>query len=120
MDRTEGGMRMKQCYICKETKKLLKHHLSYSPQIIINVCRGCHNRIHRGDLIEYTPTDRRMQLIFYSKKGHLEFSKYGKRIPIKHYEKTKDKGFIWTNSRPLTEKEKFLRKEMKKSKVVLE
>jgi GTPase SAR1 family protein len=110
---------MNQCYICKETKKTLKHHLSYLPQVIINVCNGCHNKIHRGELLEYKPTDRRMQLIFYSKKGYLEFTKKILRIPFKHYEKSK-KGFIWTKFRPLTEKEKFLRKEMKKNKVVIE
>ncbi len=113
---------MNTCYVCKKENKTVKHHLSYCPQIIINVCHGCHNKIHRGDLLEYKPTNRRMQLIFYAKKGHLQFgnNKERKRIPIKDYDYSNDKGFVWTNSRKLTPREKELRKEMRKSKEVLQ
>lgn len=109
------------CYVCKKTTTTIKHHVSYLPQIIINVCYSCHNKIHSGNLKTFTPS-KRMKMIFYAKKGHLEFENFknSKHIPIKSYDKTRNDTYIWTNSRPLTEKEIFLKNEMKKSKTTLE
>jgi hypothetical protein len=111
---------MQKCYLCKDMAKLLEHHICYFPQIIIFVCDTCHKKIHSGKYPELQPKNRRHQLIFYAHKGHLVFQSYKnqKRIPINHYDKTRKEGYIWCNSRPLTEKEKFLRKEMFKTKPV--
>jgi hypothetical protein len=117
--------KFKQCYICKDMAITREHHLSYLPQIIIKVCTSCHNKIHRGKLKQYCQFTRRQKLIFYKRKGHLEFREYKNqiRVPLTKEEKKRfpdGSGFGWINSRPLTEKEKWLYKEMKKSKVVLE
>ncbi len=38
------------CYDCNELKKTQFHHLSYKPNIFIELCRGCHNERHRKDM----------------------------------------------------------------------
>jgi len=35
-----------KCNNCKQTTKTEFHHLSYTPNIFIEVCRKCHNKIH--------------------------------------------------------------------------
>lgn len=38
------------CHICyREREKLQDHHISYDPEITIQVCLECHNRIHNED-----------------------------------------------------------------------
>lgn len=93
---------LKKCYICKNMAMTREHHISYLPQIVMNVCTGCHNKIHRGSLKQFLP-NRRMQLIFYARKGGISL-------------RTK-KGWYY---RKLTDFEKEIRKQMKKSKVMLE
>ena len=34
------------CFDCKEKKKTGFHHLSYEPNIFIELCRKCHNKRH--------------------------------------------------------------------------
>ncbi len=38
---------MKYCSICGLEKKLVTHHLSYNPEIIINLCQHCHLTMHK-------------------------------------------------------------------------
>ena len=94
--------KLKQCYICKEFSQTKEHHISYLPQIIINICNGCHNKIHRGNLKQFLP-NKRMMNIFYSKKGSLYTWHHG----LMHIRK-------------LTPLEMAIRKEMLKTKEVLE
>jgi len=35
-----------RCYFCKDKKNNINHHLSYNPEIIVILCKSCHNRIH--------------------------------------------------------------------------
>lgn len=88
--------KFKQCYVCKDMAITKEHHISYLPQIVMNVCTSCHNKIHRGSLKQFLP-NRRMQLIFYASKGSI-------------ITRTKS-GWKY---RPLTDFEKELRKQMKK------
>jgi len=34
-----------KCFICKEEKKLLTHHISYFPEKTIKICYSCHGKI---------------------------------------------------------------------------
>jgi hypothetical protein len=34
------------CFCCGNSKKLLKHHLSYEPDITVPVCKKCHFILH--------------------------------------------------------------------------
>jgi hypothetical protein len=34
------------CLLCNRNKRLLEHHISYFPQIIIHICRSCHKHLH--------------------------------------------------------------------------
>jgi len=95
-------LKLKTCYVCKNQALTKEHHLSYLPQIVINVCTGCHNKIHRGNLKQFLP-NHRMMLIFYARKGSLTV-------------RTND-GWKW---RKLTDFEKDIRKQMRKTKEVLE
>lgn len=113
------------CYICKKEMKLIEHHISYLPQIVIRVCQGCHNKIHLGKLNQYCSFSRRQKLIFYKHKNHLEFRKcsQGIRVPMTKEEKQRfpgSSGYKYFYMRPMTEKELWINKEMKKNKVVLE
>jgi hypothetical protein len=44
------------CAVCGSTKNVVRHHLSWEPETTMPVCKSCHNRIHRGDLVDYRPT----------------------------------------------------------------
>ena len=35
-----------KCIVCKKSKVLILHHLSYRPCKTIYVCRSCHQKIH--------------------------------------------------------------------------
>lgn len=35
------------CFKCGSTRNVIKHHTSYNPEIIVDCCRSCHNRIHQ-------------------------------------------------------------------------
>lgn len=35
------------CVVCKENRAEQKHHLSYNPELIIDVCKSCHEEIHK-------------------------------------------------------------------------
>jgi hypothetical protein len=34
------------CYICRSDVSLVEHHLSYFPEVTVDVCSDCHNIIH--------------------------------------------------------------------------
>jgi hypothetical protein len=36
------------CGICQEEHPLLGHHLSYEPEIVIQICQKCHSFLHFG------------------------------------------------------------------------
>ena len=38
---------MNNCSICKSDEKLIHHHLSYEPEIIVIICRRCEVIMHR-------------------------------------------------------------------------
>lgn len=39
-------MTIEKCAYCGEERELLGHHESYSPEIIIQICHGCHSTIN--------------------------------------------------------------------------
>jgi ribosome-binding protein aMBF1 (putative translation factor) len=43
---------MDKCELCKQNKKLVKHHVSYLEGKTINVCLDCHSKIHHTDLFK--------------------------------------------------------------------
>lgn len=90
----EDVKKMKNCFVCKDKAKTIEHHFSYLPQIIIYVCEHCHKKIHKEKNSVLCPSHRHA-IIFHSGKGH-----------IKKYVKG-----MWRYHK-LTEKEKWLRKEM--------
>lgn len=48
------------CAVCDERKTLETHHISYTPEETIDVCRSCHNRITNGeDLAHLQPDETR-------------------------------------------------------------
>jgi hypothetical protein len=36
-----------QCYFCKDKEKLVDHHVSYDPEILVRLCDPCHKKLHR-------------------------------------------------------------------------
>jgi len=36
----------KECEVCGNKKSIIVHHISYSPIIIITICRSCHHYLH--------------------------------------------------------------------------
>jgi hypothetical protein len=113
------------CYICNKIDQPLEHHISYLPQVVVNVCFICHKKIHRNEIKGYCKFTRRQKLIFYKRKGCMEFREFKNqiRVPMTKEERKRfpgGSGFKWFYMRPLTEKELWLNKEMKKTKEVLE
>ena len=88
----ERGIKMKgTCELCnKEFNLITRHHISYFPCKTIMVCRGCHSRIHKGDLKHLCPPIRHIR-IFLAKKNYMR-NTHGALL------------------RPLNKKELFLRK----------
>ena len=37
----------KECYFCSRKDSLIEHHISYAPETVINLCKGCHEKIHK-------------------------------------------------------------------------
>ncbi len=35
-----------KCFKCGSDKNIIKHHISYNPEIIVDCCGSCHKRIH--------------------------------------------------------------------------
>lgn len=100
------------CVVCGNIGNVV-HHVSYYPVVkTIIVCVSCHNKIHKGKIEGLQPPHRHA-LIFYSKKGHLCFTKC-RRLTFKEYDGSNQKGYIGSWSRALTEKERFMRDVMKK------
>jgi len=38
----------KTCFICGATEKLIEHHISYSPEEKVTLCRKCHSFLHNS------------------------------------------------------------------------
>lgn len=104
-----------ECPFYKKIAPQIIHHISYLPQKTINVCFDCHKKIHTGKIQGYCDYTERQKQIFYAKKKWIEFG-CSRSIPINNLYKDRHDGMVFTFGRPLTEKEKFLRTEMKKSK----
>ncbi len=34
------------CQVCGELRKIDKHHIDYEKNLLLDVCRRCHNKIH--------------------------------------------------------------------------
>ena len=77
------------CELCgTEAKRITRHHIAYYPCKTVMVCRGCHNRIHKGDWKHLCPPNRHIR-IFMSRKNYM-INTHGALV------------------RPLNEKELFL------------
>jgi hypothetical protein len=49
------------CIYCRTTEKIIKHHLSYNPEIIVPCCLSCHREMHH-QLPKISTTDRRISV----------------------------------------------------------
>lgn len=72
------------CYFCKD-KKVIQHHISYAPEIIVLLCRNCHSKLHLL-IKEYH------NIILQKDKGDVNITKYPKEIkapllPLEELEK---------------------------------
>lgn len=38
---------MQACFICGSNEKLIKHHICYDPETIVECCHSCHCKIHK-------------------------------------------------------------------------
>lgn len=36
-----------RCLFCKKEKPLQKHHISYRPAIVVEICKDCHTEVHK-------------------------------------------------------------------------
>ena len=64
-----------KCLGCKKVKELQKHHASYEPEIIIDICKECHIKIHRhgvGSPIRIK-RDLKEEILNYLNKHKSEF-----------------------------------------------
>lgn len=58
---------VRSCIICDtRSDKCILHHVSYFPEEIVVVCRGCHKLIHSGKIQGYLPQVKDIKL-FYEK-----------------------------------------------------
>lgn len=39
-------MEQSKCFKCGSTRFVIKHHTSYNPEVIVECCRSCHQKIH--------------------------------------------------------------------------
>ena len=82
-----------KCTICNKDQKLICHHLSYEPEIIIDVCHGCHWLMHR---LAIMPQDQQDIILDYIRKYSDQWEngreKYHKsehsKNRVKEYQKT--------------------------------
>lgn len=91
------------CLICKENKKLIDHHLSYDPEIVVRVCWACHVTMHQ--LARKSKETRKIIIDWIEQYGHLwknGHKKYSKtetrrNSQIKYREEHPSK-YYWTKS----------------------
>ena len=38
------------CTLCEQEKPLVRHHISYEPEVIVMLCRSCHGKEHREQI----------------------------------------------------------------------
>jgi len=36
-----------KCYFCPNKNNLIEHHISYAPEVVSVLCKGCHAQIHK-------------------------------------------------------------------------
>jgi hypothetical protein len=58
----------KLCAVCKKNIATQRHHLSYNPEIIIEVCRPCHEKIHKHGTGTDKPRNYKHDLVCYQLK----------------------------------------------------
>ena len=76
---------MGNCSICKTDKKLITHHLSYEPEIIITMCWKCHTAMHR--LAEINKEYQVIIINFVNQYGHLWKNGHEKHLKTEHWKK---------------------------------
>ena len=37
-----------KCVVCNENEANQKHHVSYEPELVIDICKECHQKIHQS------------------------------------------------------------------------
>lgn len=69
------------CYACKQSHNssmIIKHHISYFPEIIVPVHRSCHTKIHAGRKYQDLKPSKEEVKRFYGQS----YGKHGKIIVI--------------------------------------
>lgn len=59
------------CEICNkdiDLNKIIRHHISYDPEIKINLCKMCHSEVHK---LSGATRPREDYLQFYGNKGNI-------------------------------------------------
>ena len=73
----------KKCQLCGKdvpTKKIIKHHLSYSPEVIVELCRKCHSLAHKKDFSKGQARLNELKKEGRKKRMSLLVPKYGDSI----------------------------------------
>ncbi len=53
---------IKSCFQCGATEQLIKHHISYNPESIVDCCLSCHRKIHQK-LSKITEKERHISVV---------------------------------------------------------
>jgi hypothetical protein len=70
------------CEICHKFGKIVRHHLSYDPEILMDVCHSCHLTLH---LVDIEALEKIIEL--KKKYGHLWTNGNEQYQKSKHYKK---------------------------------
>ena len=90
-------MKNKNCILCNSIKNIHGHHLSYDPEIVINLCLKCHLFLHLfSRFSEDQITKIREWVVQYSKQwvdgtNKYRKSKYRKQLKKDRYQLNKDR-----------------------------
>ena len=103
------------CPLCNKVKKLLGHHLSYEPEIVINICEACHIEFH--NMVRLYKTDRFNKYIEWIKQyGDTQWDDGKAKYLRSSYSKTARNR--WVNSeRGKSWRKEYAQKEENKVKV---
>ena len=75
----------KKCVLCDTmAPRVIRHHVCYFPELVMQVCVSCHNKIGKGELSYLHPPEYDKHLFYCGNKGYswyhrVELEKLGLR-----------------------------------------
>jgi len=75
-----------KCEICSSPRFLVKHHISYEPEVIQILCRSCHSKLHHPKGLKFGKREKDEVSILFDKFNRLPVEKKRQILVIRFRE----------------------------------